>query len=221
MKLTGIKTIIWDLDNTLYKRNIHLQNDLREAEISVICAHTGWTRQKARNEFNTIHPSVFQSATETAAHLAKIPTPEAAQETEKYFNRVQYLTKDIQLIQVFEKLKMFEHFILTNGVIEQTKKAICTLGLLPEQFTEIVTSEQTGVNKPNPAGFLYIMNITGQRASEHVMIGDRDLVDIEPAKKLGMKTCFVWGESQIADVSIPTVYDVPEIIEIPRPNIQI
>jgi HAD superfamily hydrolase (TIGR01549 family) len=211
MKLSGIHVIIWDLDNTLYKRNPELQKDLREAEISVICAHTGWSRQKSLTEFDNIHTSVFISATEASAHLSHIPISQAAKECELYFERIKFLHRDEQLITLFQKLSFYDHYILTNGVIEQTEKAIHALGLSPTQFKEIVTSEQTGVNKPNAAGFLYIMGKTGKPAQEHLMIGDRDLVDIEPAKKLGMKTCFVWGESIVADISVKTVYDVENI----------
>jgi putative hydrolase of the HAD superfamily len=209
--MKDIRTIIWDLDNTLYKRNPELQKDLRNAEISVICAHTGWGRQKAIDEFNAIHTSVFQSATEASAHLSHIPTSQAAKECETYFDRIKYLHADKLLQNLFTALSSYEHFILTNGVIEQTTEAIIALGLSPSLFSEIVTSQQTGVNKPNPDGFLYIMKKTGRPAHEHLMVGDRDLVDIEPAKKLGFQTCFVWGESTIADVSVQTVYDVKNI----------
>ena len=212
MKLSGITTIIWDLDNTLYRRNPQLQKDLREAEISVICRHTRWDRQKSITEFESIHKSVYQSATEASAHLAHIPIPQAAKEMEEYFDRVKFLSRDPRLLDMFGKLKTYEHFILTNGIIEQAVQAIRALGLSAGQFKEIITSEQTGVNKPDPAGFLYIMDRTGKSASAHLMVGDRDEVDIEPAKKLGMKTCFVWGESTIADISLQTVYEIPKIL---------
>jgi HAD superfamily hydrolase (TIGR01549 family) len=212
MTVTGIHTIIWDLDNTLYRRNPQLQKELREAEISVICAHTGWSRDKAQKEFNLIHTSVFQSATEASAHLSHIPIPQAAKECETYFNRIKFLKKDDSLINLFGKLSSYQHFMLTNGVIQTATLAIAALGLNLSQFTEIVTSEQTGANKPDPAGLLYILHKTGKPAHEHLMIGDRDSVDIAPAKKLGMKTCFVWGQSQLADVSVETVYDVAQIL---------
>jgi HAD superfamily hydrolase (TIGR01549 family) len=212
MKFTGITTIIWDLDNTLYRRNPQLQKDLRDAEISVICRHTGWDRHKAITEFENIHKSVYQSATEASAHLAHIPIPQAAREMEEYFDRVKFLSRDAKLLEMFKRLNTYDHFILTNGVIEQATKAIDTLGLSPTQFKEIVTSEQTGVNKPDPAGFLYILKKTAKPASSHLMVGDRDEVDIEPAKRLGIKTCFVWGESSVADTSLPTVYEIADIL---------
>lgn len=212
MKIHGIQIIIWDLDNTLYKRDTQLQKDLREAEISVICNHTTWSRQKARNEFDSIHPSVYQSATETSAFLSHIPVPQAANEMEQYFNRIQYLHTDTKLIDLFKKLHSYEHFILTNSVISQTIKALHKLGIDPHIFTEIVTSEQTGANKPDPAGFQYILQKTKKPPQVHLMVGDRDSVDIEPAKKLGMKTCFVWGESSAADISIPNVYALSDIL---------
>ncbi len=46
------------------------------------------------------------------------------------------------------------------------------------------------------------------RPDEIVYIGDREDIDIEGAKAVGMKTIFVGGESDKADASCQTVYDI-------------
>jgi FMN phosphatase YigB (HAD superfamily) len=45
------------------------------------------------------------------------------------------------------------------------------------------------------------------------MIGDREAVDLVPAKAVGMHTCLVWSEikSTIADITLPDVYRVADI----------
>jgi len=78
----------------------------------------------------------------------------------------------------------------------------------------MVTSETVGTTKPHEAGFRYILAKTKLPPAQHLMIGDREAVDIVPAKKLGMKTCLVWSQvqSQIADITLPTVYDLGKVL---------
>jgi FMN phosphatase YigB (HAD superfamily) len=46
------------------------------------------------------------------------------------------------------------------------------------------------------------------------MIGDREKVDILPAKALGIRTCMVWAikPSMVADITIPTVYELSQVL---------
>ncbi|KKW01536.1 MAG: HAD superfamily (Subfamily IA) hydrolase, TIGR02253 [Parcubacteria group bacterium GW2011_GWA1_49_11] len=83
-----------------------------------------------------------------------------------------------------------------------------------ETFEEMVTAETVGITKPHPEGFRYILRKTGLPAEQHLMIGDREGVDLVPAKALGMKTCLVWAKnsSSIANVSLPTVYGVANLV---------
>jgi len=210
MTFPDIKILIWDFDGTLYKPNAELFHDVRESEYHAIMEHTGWTREKAIEEFHKLHKVTIQSATAVVAKLCNIPVAAAAIESENYYDRRKYLHRDLRLIEMFEKLKHFRHFILANGMIAKLKETLPVLGIPVGTFEEIVTSETVGVTKPDPAGFLYIMKKTGLPPNAHLMIGDRESVDIIPAKALGMHTCLVWSDtkSAIADVTLPTVYDV-------------
>ena len=59
------------------------------------------------------------------------------------------------------------------------------------------------------------MKKTGLPPEAHLMIGDRELVDLAPAKNLGMHTCLVWSDkkSTIADATLLTVYDVAAMLQ--------
>lgn len=214
MKLANIRVLIWDFDGTLYKPNQELFRDVRESEYRAITEHTGWTREKATEEFHTLHKVTIQSATAVVAKLCNISVALAAVESEKYFDRRKYLHRDLRLIEMFGKLQRFRHFIFANGVIAKHKETLDVLGIPVETFEEFVTAETVGVTKPDPAGFLYIMKKTGLPPNAHLMIGDRELVDIVPANNLGMHTCLVWSEtkSAIADVTLPTVYDIVTVL---------
>lgn len=209
----NIRVLIWDFDGTFYKMIPEIHDMYRENEYRVIMQHTGWSREKTIAEFNKLH--LFKkSGTLTAAILSNISVVEAALECESSMDKAKYLQKDERLSVLFNSLHTFTHFMLVNGIQNKTRQGLAKLGIEQNLFREIVTSEIVGENKPSEKGFRYILEKTGLPSEEHLMIGDRELVDLEPAKKLGMKTCFVWSETpgKIADVTLPTVYELEKML---------
>lgn len=210
--MTNIKVLIWDFDGTLYKPIPELWQEVREAEYQTVINHTGWSKEKTVEEFIKLHKVKYDSATEVTAVLSGITIAQAAVAMERYFDRRKYLTRDEKLIELFQKLKNFRHFTLANGMIARHQEALAVLGVPVATFEEMVTSETVGFTKPHEAGFRYILGKTGLPPAQHLMIGDREAIDLVPAKKLGMKTCLVWadpkGKFSWADIVLSTVYDV-------------
>ncbi len=209
----SVKILIWDIDGTLYKMLPEIKALYREREYQVIMAHLGWPREKAVAKFLKMYPKLI-SGTKTVSVITGIPTKDVAIEAETLMTREKYLKSDVRLIQLFEQLHKFTHYLLVNGIQSVTQKTLKILGLNPQIFQEIVTSEIVGENKPNPAGFQYILDKTKLPPKSHLMIGDREEVDLVPARQLGMKTCLVWSEkkSNIADVTIKTVYEIADFL---------
>ena len=212
--LFDIKVCIWDFDGTLFKPIPAFNDAIIEADYKVVMGHTGWSREKTIEEFNKIYKVITPSSTETASRLANISLRDAAIECEQYKDRAKYLSRDEALISMFGRLTHVTHYILANGIRDKIIPALAVLGIPKKTFADIVTSEVVGVNKPKPDGFLYIMKKTNLLPHEHLMIGDREAVDLAPAKQLGMKTCLVWSEanSPVADVTLPTVYNLPDVL---------
>ena len=65
--------------------------------------------------------------------------------------------------------------------------------------------------KPHPAAFRLILQFTKLKPSQHLLVGDSEGKEIIPAGKLGFRTCYVWGKSKYADISLPQVYDVVQL----------
>lgn len=209
-KFSGIKILIWDFDGTLFKPNEGFFSAVREAEFKVLMHHMGWTREKAEEEFQKVYKVVYPSATQTIGVLAGITTAQAAREMEDLFDRRNFVSRDEKLIALFSKLKTYRHIMFGNGIMAKHKETLPVLGIAPETFELYVTSEVVGKTKPSPDGFQYILDYTKLPASQHLMIGDRDLVDLAPALRLGMHTCLVWSDTPgpHADITIPTTYDI-------------
>lgn len=213
-KLSGIKILIWDFDGTLFKPNEDFFHAVREAEFQVLMKHMGWTREKAEEEFQKVYKVVYPSATQTIGVLAGISTAQAAHEMEDLFDRRDFVARDEKLIALFTKLKYYRHIMFGNGIIAKHKETLPVLGISPDTFELFVTSEIVGKTKPSPDGFQYILNYTNLPPPVHLMIGDRETVDLAPAKALGMKTCLVWNDmkSLHADVVLPQVYNLATIL---------
>lgn len=212
----GIKVLVWDFDGTLYKPNPALFAAVREAEYRTIMEHTGWTKDKTVEAFDKLYKKVYPSATETVARIVGISTGDAAVEMEQYFDRRDFLSRDERLITLFKELKHYRHIILANGVIARHKETLTLLGVPAETFELFVTSEVVGKTKPHPEGFQYVLDYTNLPPAQHLMIGDRDFVDLAPARELGIQTCLVWSDipGEHADFTIKSVYDITDILSV-------
>lgn len=213
MKVTGIEVIIWDVDGTLYHTQ-DLGNHVEESAYSAIIEKLGVSHKEAESKFSAVHHIQTDSATEAVAIICGISVGDAAKLTDKYLDRNQFIGRDPKLIALFESLRGFDHYILGNGSKLLIESALDILGLEKGIFKEIVTSELVGRNKPNEAGYVYIMERTGKPAAAHLMVGDRELVDLSKAKELGMKTALVFADnpSTLADITLPTVYELTQVL---------
>jgi len=220
-KLSNIKVLIWDFDGTFYPLTSDLTRAMEEEQYATIMRHKTWDREKAKEEFWKVYPATTTSGNAAVGIVCGIPTALAARESETNYDRLKFVHRDPKLIAMFETLRNFRHFVLGNGVRAKLEIAARGLGIPDGTFEEIVTSEVTGVNKPETAGYLYILGKTGCKPDSHLMIGDREVVDLAPAKKVGMHTCLVaWGSvypelshpGSSVDVTVPTVYDIAGVV---------
>lgn len=212
--MANIQVFVWDFDGTFYRPNEQLFASVRKAEIRVISEHLRVPYEEAEKRFYTVYKRQTASATEAVAGIVGIPTSQAACEMEEYYDRRTYLAYDARLVALFASLSKQQHIILANGIRQKIRESLEVLGVPVALFIDIVTSEIVGVNKPHLAGYEYVLTRTGIPADRHCMVGDRPVVDLEPAKKIGMKTCLVWSEDTYpyVDVTVPDVYTVGSLV---------
>ncbi len=91
-----------------------------------------------------------------------------------------------QAIDTLEYLKSkYKLHIITNG-FQEVQNVKMKASDLNKYFTTIVTSEEAGIKKPNPAIFQYALKKAGAAVFESLMVGDDPDVDILGAKQMGM-----------------------------------
>jgi putative hydrolase of the HAD superfamily len=93
--------------------------------------------------------------------------------------------------------------IISNGFKETTLTKMDLSGLNP-YFSNVVISEEVGVNKPDKAVFQYAIDKADAKIEESIMIGDSLEADIYGALNFGMKAIFFnpTGKEKPADVSM-------------------
>ena len=106
--------------------------------------------------------------------------------------------------------KKYKMIILTNGKSCEQRRKIEKLGL--DNMFKLYISGETHISKPNEKAFINVLEKEKIVASETMMIGDSLHHDINPANKLGMKTCLVEKKWHFDDeLKIYTGYKVKNI----------
>ena len=108
--------------------------------------------------------------------------------------------------------KQYKMIILTNGKSCEQRRKIEELGL--ENMFKLYISGETHISKPKEEAFINVLEKENIVASETVMIGDSLHYDINPANKLGMKTCLIERKWHFDDeLQNYTGYKVKNIIQ--------
>jgi len=208
--MTQVKYLLWDIDGTLYRSTAELVEAIYRETYSRISSRLKIPYEEARRRFVTVY-SELGGATATIVKLGL--SRELIQEAVESVDKAKYIKPDRRLREMLEvKLRDFTHIIVTNTSRQGTFRTLDILNLPPKIFQEIITADDVSRSKPDTEAFKKALKMTGEFAGRHVSIGDREKVDIVPAKKLGIRTIFVWGTSRLADASVETVYDVPRVL---------
>jgi len=85
--------------------------------------------------------------------------------------------------------KKYQLHIISNGFKETTLTKMELSGLNP-YFTQVIISEDVGVNKPNQLIFEHALTKADALLAESIMIGDSLEADIRGAQAYGMKAIF-------------------------------
>ncbi|WP_321515276.1 YjjG family noncanonical pyrimidine nucleotidase [Marinifilum fragile] len=111
------------------------------------------------------------------------------------------------------KEKGYQLHIITNGFNEVQYKKLANCELI-SYFTEIITSEDAGANKPSPLIFEYALQNTGATTSNSIMVGDDLKTDIAGAKNSNIDQIYFNSNKTKHDNKV--TYEVNQLIEITK-----
>lgn len=211
LSIEKIKVIVWDVDGTWYRFSNGLIGEEIDKRCAVISEVLNIPFDKAKElEEETVKK--VKSHTKAVSIITGLSINKVLDMVQSKIDRAKFLGKDEKLSEMFEKLSWLKHGIVSNMRMQSLLKTMDILGVDRRIFDFIILPEETGVTKPDLKPFMLALQKTGLEPSEHLFVGDREEVDIVPAKKVGMQTCYVWGESEIADTSISNLYEIVELL---------
>ena len=207
----GVRYLIWDVDGTLYKSDEGLLCSIRQEVYSRIADKLGLALDDAKKLFQEYYERLGGA---TAAVVKMGLSRRLITEASEAVDKAEYLHSDERLKHMLKvEFKAYRQLIVTNTSREGTLRALEILGIDVKIFEAMITADDVEHSKPHPEAFVKALGLTNVPAQAHTSIGDREAVDIVPAKRLGMRTMMVGGESKLAGYSVPTVYEVPEALK--------
>jgi len=227
----NIKAILFDIDDTLYDRNLAqiktvelivqslplLFNHLKMARITEAFLESD---RITTNDFNAGAPStnLRDSRSKLFLRLLGISESHAERITEIYVHQYPRCNTPVAgAVQLVGKLSKKYHIgAVSNGLPDVQYTKLETLGL-KNMLSCIVLSEEINIRKPDPRIFLYAAQLLGWQPDECLFVGDSYTSDIIGAKKAGMRTCwFNPAMSLLPDNLSKPDFVVNDLREIPR-----
>lgn len=203
---------VFDLDKTLVHSEPYYRW-VKEASISVLEAHTGYSREIILRKVDFIRNALTSQGRSLRQRDIAIEFDIDPLEFDRLIAEKLDLGSVIdanpELMTLLDNLKRQGKKIalLTDSARQQTIKILNALGI-EDYFDLIVTSPETGLQKPDGELYQQILNHFKMSASEAVMAGDSMKYDIEPARHLGMK---IWKIQSKYDLwEIPGMENLPD-----------
>jgi HAD superfamily hydrolase (TIGR01549 family) len=176
----------------------------------------GWDEVRAMREYEQLY-SELHSNTKTLTALG-VEGEAFLLECWDRLEMAEYIKPDTKVVELIEVLAAhgLRQFVLSNtNRLDQIEKKLALIGVNAEGFEFLMTTVGMGKVKPDKEPFEAALKRMGDVEPHQVLyVGDRVKTDIAGARQVGMRTCLVWGESELADVSVPMVYDVGKLFEL-------
>lgn len=204
--LVGRSALLLDLDGTLYPKQDHgpyLDAVNRITGMRVQEIYDAATPEDAYDRLSEDRAAAgFSSDTETLKVRWGIDIPEMNRFRERWTKPEEYLAPDPRVAPAVERMLASRVLILgTNNTPRLARRILKVLEIPEAWFAAILSSEDVGVAKPDPAFFERVCDHAGLPASALVSIGDRPASDLEPAARMGMGTWLVTSAAHLESLA--------------------
>jgi len=213
--ISKIKSVGFDLDNTLYQENSKIDKELQR----VICERI----LERKPDFESIQNvenyckkrygllgsrvMVFE---ELGFANPKKTMYECLLEADIHF----FLEQDLEVASlIFEVSERYSTFLITSGPEDLSLAKMNKIGIDISLFDfSLFGDSPEFISKLNGQAFEYFLSQSKYPPSHHLYCGDNLKADILPPKSLGMMTIAVGKEIPEADFSVKKIKDIREIL---------
>ena len=209
-----VKAVIFDLDGTLYKSEKYVRqliDGIRDTIAEILSVNSEEAEnviQELRLKFGSITLGLRSLGVERSMfydRLVRKLTPEKL---------IKPNPSMLEMLLEFKRmgLKIGCH---TNASRRLAEKVFKALQIDLRIFDVLVTCDDADP-KPTPSGYLKILKVLKLEPSEVVYVGDRWRVELEPAKRLGMKAILISDQVEGSpDYIINDILELRKIIHDP------
>ena len=205
----GIRAIVFDVDGTLYYSEDYLKH-LTRAIIEALAELMGVDLRRAELIFHSVKNRV--KTVSMGLELLGIDRRRFYEAVVERVEPCKYIRPRPELKELLSHLRARDIKVgcHTNSSRRLAEMVLRCLGLGLEDFDLVITCDDAEP-KPSEDGYLAAMKILGLRPDEILYVGDRWEVEVEPAKRLGMRTALV-SQKPHGD---PDIYlgDVMELLD--------
>ncbi len=210
-----IKSVGFDLDNTLYQNN----PEIDERIVSEIAKKILEFKPELKNLKNArgLCDQLYKetgSRTQSLKNLGLQNAGEIVYQCMEQADFVDLIRPDKKVVQLIKDIrKKYSTFLITSTVSDMAISRLKKIGLEEKLFDQILFGETAMPNKKiDGTIFSYFLERSKYSPNEHVYIGDNLKGDILPPKSLGMKTIAVGKEIPEADFSLKEIYEIRDLL---------
>lgn len=219
-----IRTILFDLDDTLYPRQAGIMGQIRDLILRYIQTRFNLSTEEA----DSLRRRYFQTYGTTMRGL-QVNHHIDPDEYLHYVHDIpldQYLQPNPKLDGVLAGLPQ-QKIIFTNASREHAERVLDTLGIR-HHFVQIVdVRDMDYESKPHAIAYRRICDLLDVQPRDCMLVED-NVRNLQPAKNLGMTTVLVGDVSQgldhSVDYTIPCIEDIGQVIgqhELPTQRTQV
>jgi putative hydrolase of the HAD superfamily len=206
-----IRTILFDLDDTLYPRGSGIMEQIRELILDYVRTRLGLPLEEA----DALRRHYFQTYGTTMRGL-QINHQIDADEFLRYVHDIpvaQYIRANPRLDAVLEALPQ-RKVVFTNASQEHAEAVLDALGVR-RHFARIVdVRDMDYESKPQPHAYARICEMLAARPEACMLVED-NVRNLRPAKDLGMATVLVGGDGSdpSVDYAIARVEEIGQVVK--------
>jgi len=210
-----IKSVGFDLDNTLYQNNLEIDNRIVTEIAKRILEYKPELHniENARKLCDKLYEETG-SRTQSLKNLGFKNPGDVVYECMEQADFIDLLKPDKDVVQLINDIhKKYSIFLLTSTVSDMALKRLRKIGLDEKLFDYALFGESAMPNKKIDGSiFSYFLSLSKYLPHEHVYVGDNLKGDILPAKSSGMKTIAVGKEIPEADYSVEKIYNIRDLL---------
>lgn len=219
-----IKVVIFDLYGTLItSKNVHGSKDEALSRILQEAGHEVYYQEMAAaRQFVSFIDYPKGRANTAKEYYAKVLERLEIQPNSTLMNMLAAKDLELEKTMLYPDVASTVHALKTKGVKTSIVTTIAKWKFEPilkknnVHIDYICTAKESQAVKPNPKSFTAILNKFGIPAQQALIVGDDVKTDIEPAKKLGLKTVLLCRserlECETADHIISSLKELPDLL---------